>query len=299
MNKPTVSILMPCREAQGFLRDALVSLVAQTFEDFEVIVAPDDAAPGDGEDYSDIVRSVPDLAGRVRLLARQPEAGTGPARTRNRALAASHGQWIAALDADDALPPDYLHSLLHAAASHGVHAALAATEYHRMGDCVRTIAPRGALADIQDIARCMGSLRTLAHRSIETGWWGDFAEDVWRDANIVARLGRVPVANTIYLQSLHRASMSVTLGEDRVQRAYNRIIATCDSPPDDMPALCALDGDTRLQLAGIFRYRVMVSRLFARNNIAGHDYDSFVARKGDSFWEAFLASDSEIARVFG
>src|SRR5208283_5320153 len=106
---PLVTVAIPCYNAEATVRFALESVISQTFQDFEIIVV-DDAS-------KDATREV--IAGfgdpRLRLIAHA--SNRGPAAARNTAFDAARGEWICTLDADDALAPDYLESLLrHAAA---------------------------------------------------------------------------------------------------------------------------------------------------------------------------------------
>lgn len=108
MNRhPLVSVAIPAFNAAGTIATAVDSVLAQTCPDFEVIVC-DDAST---DDTATIVDEYDD--DRVRLLRNVRNAGEG--RTRDRAIAAAKGRWIAVLDADDAWLPSRLEKLLCAA----------------------------------------------------------------------------------------------------------------------------------------------------------------------------------------
>ena len=94
---PSATIITPLHNGEAFVAAAIRSVLAQTFTDFEMLVVDNqstDAGP-------DIVRSFDDP--RVRLLSNPDHRG--PASTRNVALAASRGRYIAFLDADDLWHP--------------------------------------------------------------------------------------------------------------------------------------------------------------------------------------------------
>lgn len=89
---PAVSVVISTFRRPHFLNQALDSVYAQTFRDFEVIVADD----GSGDEYTSQYSLRPD----TKLLC-GPEPATGSARTRNLGTRAARGRYIAYLDDDD------------------------------------------------------------------------------------------------------------------------------------------------------------------------------------------------------
>jgi glycosyltransferase involved in cell wall biosynthesis len=88
---PTVSVVIPARNAAATVKRALASVLAQTRPADEIIVA-DDAS---GDATAVVALSCPG----VRLV--RLEEHRGAAAARNAAIAAAKGEWIAFLDADD------------------------------------------------------------------------------------------------------------------------------------------------------------------------------------------------------
>ncbi|MFT4604167.1 MAG: glycosyltransferase involved in cell wall biosynthesis [Rhodothermales bacterium] len=97
MKGPLVSILMPMYNAAALVPDTLMSLQAQTYENWELIAIDDGS-----EDHTyDVVAGYPDE--RIRLV-RKPENRGLPARL-NEAVTLARGALFARMDADDiALP---------------------------------------------------------------------------------------------------------------------------------------------------------------------------------------------------
>jgi glycosyltransferase involved in cell wall biosynthesis len=96
-----LSILLPCRDAAEHLDDAVDSIRAQTFEDFEVIAIDDgsrDGTPGRLEAWAR-------EDGRVRVLAGH---GRGLVPALATALSAARGAFVARMDADDIAEPTRL-----------------------------------------------------------------------------------------------------------------------------------------------------------------------------------------------
>ena len=97
--RDTVSVIIPCYKQAGFLRDAIESVLAQTYPYIEVIVI-DDGSP---DDTSDVASRYP----RVRCI-RQENQGLSAAR--NIGIRESEGEFLVFLDADDRLTPKALES---------------------------------------------------------------------------------------------------------------------------------------------------------------------------------------------
>lgn len=97
---PLFTVLIPTYRRAGLLPRALESVLAQTWEDFELLVV-DDASP---DHTVDVVAAVDDP--RVRLL-RRPTNG-GAAASRNTGFAAARGRWVTLLDDDDEYRPGFL-----------------------------------------------------------------------------------------------------------------------------------------------------------------------------------------------
>ncbi len=88
---PRVSVVIPAYNHARFLPDALESVLAQTFRDFEVLVVDD----GSTDNTPDVVAS---FAPQVRYLRQQ---NAGPSRARNTGIRHTSGEHVAFLDADD------------------------------------------------------------------------------------------------------------------------------------------------------------------------------------------------------
>lgn len=94
---PRVSVIVPAHNASGVLDETLASIGAQTYTDFELVVA-DDASSDDTAERAE--------RGGARVV-RAP-TNLGPAGARNLALSNSSSELVAFLDADDLWLPHYL-----------------------------------------------------------------------------------------------------------------------------------------------------------------------------------------------
>ena len=95
-----VSVVIPVFNSAKLLENALRSVFAQTFRDFEVVVVDDGS-----EDRQDLDQTLAAWSGHVHCLR---QANGGPARARNAGIAQSSGDLVAFLDADDEWQPEKL-----------------------------------------------------------------------------------------------------------------------------------------------------------------------------------------------
>jgi glycosyltransferase involved in cell wall biosynthesis len=96
-----VSIVTPFLDAQEFLADAVESVLAQSHEDWELLLVDDGSTDGSLE----LARALASRdTGRIRIVPADP-ARRGAAAARNRGIAVAGGDLVAFLDADDVYSP--------------------------------------------------------------------------------------------------------------------------------------------------------------------------------------------------
>jgi glycosyltransferase involved in cell wall biosynthesis len=101
---PEVSVVIPAYNSARYLEQAVGSVLAQTFQDLEVIVVDD----GSTDDTAALIRG---LGPPVRYL-HQPNSGVSVAR--NRGVSEASSRYVALLDADDTWLPEKLSRQLEA-----------------------------------------------------------------------------------------------------------------------------------------------------------------------------------------
>ena len=102
MENPFFTVVIPTHNRSGLLKRAVVSVLNQTFEDFELFVVDDHST----DDTSSVVRSFSDP--RIRYAINHRTKGACGAR--NVGIFASKGQWVSFLDDDDEWLPEKLDS---------------------------------------------------------------------------------------------------------------------------------------------------------------------------------------------
>jgi len=106
---PAVSVIVPVYNVERYLPECLDSLLAQSFDDFEVVVVDDgstDASPALIERYA---TAHPD---RIRSF-RKLNGGLGDAR--NFGIEHARGEYLAFVDADDTIATEFLERLVRRA----------------------------------------------------------------------------------------------------------------------------------------------------------------------------------------
>lgn len=92
---PTVSIILPCYNADKYLQECLDSIFAQTFTDFELILIDD----GSVDDTKSIIKSNID----PRLIYISNRKNSGIVSSLNKGIKLAKGRYIARMDSDDVI----------------------------------------------------------------------------------------------------------------------------------------------------------------------------------------------------
>ena len=90
---PKVTVLMPVYNGEKYLKEAITSILLQTFDDFEFLIIND----GSSDASVDIIQSFRDP--RIRLV--HNDTNIGLIATLNKGLKLAHGKYVARMDQDD------------------------------------------------------------------------------------------------------------------------------------------------------------------------------------------------------
>ncbi|MCL1989155.1 MAG: glycosyltransferase [Firmicutes bacterium] len=93
-----ISIIMAAYNAEKTIAESVNSVISQTFEDWELIIADDKSS-------DNTIAAIPQDY-RIRII--KSETNSGAAAARNLAVAAATGDWLAFLDSDDLWHPQKL-----------------------------------------------------------------------------------------------------------------------------------------------------------------------------------------------
>ncbi len=102
---PRVTVIVIFRDEERFLLEALDSVVAQTYDAWELLLVDDGSTDG-----SVIIAKerAAGSGGRIRYLTHSDGRNHGMSASRNRGLAEARGEYVSFLDADDVWLPDKL-----------------------------------------------------------------------------------------------------------------------------------------------------------------------------------------------
>lgn len=102
------SIIIPLYNKAPYIEKALSSIVSQTFQDYELIVIDDGSKDDSASIAEKLILSQWGDGSKAKLI-RQSNSGVSTAR--NNGVAASHGDYICFLDADDWWEPTFLEEM--------------------------------------------------------------------------------------------------------------------------------------------------------------------------------------------
>ena len=131
---PAISVIIPMYNIEKYIGECLDSILAQTFQDFEVIVV-DDCSKDNGVE---VVESyIPKFDGKLQLLKLAENSG-GAGKPRNTGLRIAMGEYIFFMDGDDAITPTALEELYKAAENFSADLIHADNCYLAPGETVTT-----------------------------------------------------------------------------------------------------------------------------------------------------------------
>jgi glycosyltransferase involved in cell wall biosynthesis len=118
---PSVSVVVPFHNPGTFLRDAIESVLTQTFNSWELLLVDDGSTDGSSDIAREYVRLHPD---RISYLGHSGGQAMGASHARNVGLRHARGEFLASLDADDVWLPHKLEEQVALLSAHPVAGAI-------------------------------------------------------------------------------------------------------------------------------------------------------------------------------
>lgn len=218
MNRPLVSIIVPCYQNGQTIERTIKSIQAQTVKDWELIAVDD----GSRDDTLSVLRRIAEDEPRMRVV-HQENGGVSAAR--NAGMAMAEGEWLSFVDADDHLLP---HALEHLLSLTDGNADIVCGAYE-----IRFEGKDGEIEKIEKHSCADGELQTVLESLIR----GDSALN-----SMCARLYR---RETIEKYAV-RAPKGVKVGEDVLFNLDAFIVARAWRMSDETIYLYELGGDSAM-----------------------------------------------------
>jgi glycosyltransferase involved in cell wall biosynthesis len=109
-NKTNFSIIIPMKNAEQYINNALSSIKSQNYENAEILVIDDKSTDNSKNVLKKFCLENPKMAKRIKILE-TPEGHDGPGAARNVGLDNATGDYILFLDADDKLNENALNNI--------------------------------------------------------------------------------------------------------------------------------------------------------------------------------------------
>ena len=104
-----VSVIIPVYNVEKYLRRCLNSVLAQTYDDYEIICVNDKSPDNSDRILAQYVRKFPD---KIRVYTNEENLGLG--RTREKGLRHAQGEYVMFIDSDDYIRSDYIEAYVNA-----------------------------------------------------------------------------------------------------------------------------------------------------------------------------------------
>lgn len=112
-SRPLVSVIIPCFNSAAFVAEAIESVLAQSYQNLEIILVDDGSSDGTIGVIEEYARNYE----RVHLIQRGVSSGR-PGVARNAGLERASGEFVCFLDADDYWSPSRVETLLRLLLEH-------------------------------------------------------------------------------------------------------------------------------------------------------------------------------------
>jgi glycosyltransferase involved in cell wall biosynthesis len=206
--EPLISVIVVTYNRAHFLKDALDSIVGQTFKDYEIILVDD----GSTDNTKEIV-------GQYKGIHYIYQEHAGISKARNTAIKAARGKWIATLDSDDMWKEEKLQKQVAYLEAHP-DCRIVFTAFHNYTDI-----PIDELNKQQNnLMQTSGDKRYLPSALIdaklfdeiglydEAKVWGEDIDWVFRLSFFKVEMGHY-INEVLYLRKVHGSNISVTTKE--------------------------------------------------------------------------------------
>jgi len=226
-NNILVDVIIPVYNVRSFLREALNSVIDQSYSNLEILIIDDGSSDGSSQICDEYAKKDT----RISVIHQQNK---GLSAARNIGLDKMTGEIVAFLDPDDAFHPEYVETMLNIMIHEKVDVVICKYTVHKTNTIMRQTGREGAIpkASQGKYDRC-SSLRMLADDEIGASVWNKiYKRKLWNDIRfpegrvfedtnttyqIIDLCESVFILNrTLYLHRIHSGSITGTYSWDNL-----------------------------------------------------------------------------------
>ena len=227
-----ISVVMPAYNAVPFISEAIESVLAQTYRDFELIVVND----GSTDSTLDVVEEYAAQDERIKVYT---HANVGTAPTLNRGIELADGEWVFLMHADDRMRPNRLERQLDFIAKHPELAVVSSLVRHIDSksrvigkdnsrlvtpEAVEKVVSANELIGISHPAVAFRKSAVLSVGGYRQAFWPAEDTDLW---NRLAEKGYKVLVQPEYLLDYRMHGNSASISRARLTRAKVRWLKEC------------------------------------------------------------------------
>ncbi len=216
---PKVSIIIACYNYGQYIPEAIDSVLAQTYQDYEAIIVDD--CSNDGTTPAVLAEQVK-RDKRIKLITNEKNIGAYPSR--NRAIKQAKGKYITVIDADDTISPVFLERMITKMESSDADVVYTHFKYSGLRNSTRYYP-----ADQRKIKRILPYKAYFPiwalHRKTDWEAFGGYSEEhrAGGDRNywlhfVEADKNLVLVDEVLYFYRTHKGSLSSTTGKLKAEK---------------------------------------------------------------------------------
>lgn len=203
------SVIIPVYNVAEYIEECILSVLNQTFADFEVILVDD----GSNDNSLDICRRYEELNQRITVYSKKNE---GVISTRRFAAQMSHGDYIVNLDGDDLIDPNLLLNLNTIAQEYNPDAIFFNMEIF---DSEKTRVLRNKVLEGRYIERDLNDIRLTYMYSKSM--------DGLNSGSILPSAGGKAIKRELYIFSIGEVPTKIFHAEDLIQNQI--VLSKCNS----------------------------------------------------------------------
>lgn len=275
-NKIKISVIVPVYNVEEYLVECIDSILGQTFEEFELILVDDGATDGSGT-ICDMYAAKDQ---RIKVLHKK---NGGLSSARNAGIESALGEYIAFIDSDDVVHPDYLKDMVFIAEKEG--ADLVACSFIRGEQCVWHDAEKAKDENL-DIRLGLEILNRMNDNDVvvTVAWNKLYHRKFFKDYALRYPEGKIHEDMFLTPQILYHA--------DKMVITNHKLYFYRQRPNSIMSAAFSLN---QLQVLEAIEFRISFFKQIESSLLVIHEYESYVRKLIEMYGKMRMESSDQFA----